>query len=88
MAMAADVDPLSDRELSEEDGGDPVEEEVLETPTEVRLLVGTLVELILAGLVAEPGPLSWRPHFRRGGPAEERSTDYQARRRAQPDPSR
>ena len=60
MAMAADIDPLSDRELSEEDGGDPVEEEVLETPTEVRLLVGTLVELILAGQVAEPGPLSWK----------------------------
>ena len=70
MAMAADVDPLSDRELSEEDGGDPVEEEVLETPTEVRLLVGTLVELILAGRVAEPGPPPGK-HFRRGGPAQE-----------------
>ena len=41
MSMAADDSLLSDRGLSAEED-DPAEEEVLETPTEVRLLVGTL----------------------------------------------
>ena len=35
--------------------------EVLETPTDVRGLVGSLFELIVAGLVPEPpGPLDWK----------------------------
>jgi hypothetical protein len=59
MSMAADDSLLSDRGLSAEED-DPAEEEVLETPTEVRLLVGTLVELILAEEIPEPGPLDWK----------------------------
>ena len=57
MALTVDDSPILDEDLLEEE---LVEEEVLETPTEVRLLVGTLLELILAGEVPDPGPLSWK----------------------------
>jgi hypothetical protein len=59
MSMAADDSPLSGEVPSLEED-DPAEGEVLETPTEVRLLVGTLVELILAEEIPEPGPLDWK----------------------------
>jgi hypothetical protein len=54
-------DAIDDQEPAEElQEEDPSDDEALETPTEVRELVGTLLELILAGQVEEPGPLSWK----------------------------
>ena len=63
MDMAAEDNPFAigghrDGDDRDDEPGD--EEEVLETPTEVRLLVGTLFELIAAGLIPEPGPLDWK----------------------------
>ena len=33
---------------------------MLEVPTDVRDLVGSLFELIITGFVPEPGPLDWK----------------------------
>ena len=60
MDMAAEANPFSMRDPPDEEDPEAEEEEVLEVPTDVRDLVGSLFELIITGFVPEPGPLDWK----------------------------
>ena len=60
MDMAAEANPFSMRDPPDEEDLEAEEEEVLEVPTDVRDLVGSLFELIITGFVPEPGPLDWK----------------------------
>jgi hypothetical protein len=89
MDVAAEDNPFSMGGQPDEE--DPeVEDEVLETPTDVRGLVGTLFELIVAGFVPEPpGPLDWKQFKNIGlsteaGPQLDGATDVRLARRTSP----
>jgi hypothetical protein len=90
MDMAAEDNPFGMRDPPDEEDLEAEEGEVLEVPTDVRDLVGSLFELIITGFVPEPGPLDWNS-FRTGGlptaagPQLDGATDVCYRQRTSPE---
>jgi hypothetical protein len=61
MDVAPDDNPFAMlRGPPDEEDPEAEEGEVLEVPTDVRNLAGSLFELIITGFVPEPGPLDWK----------------------------